>query len=152
MTLMTFWPSIVPRSQPGSARNALGRDRRHTSCCNWLHDVVEDTSVTEDDLLKEFGPEVTALVMELTNPSKGLGLPRSEAKRMDRAHLAGASRQAKIIKMLDRIDNLNDTNVRGEDFTGLYAAESQMLASVIGDADPELQQELKDAATRSVER
>ncbi len=117
----------------------------------WLHDTVEDTSVTEADLLRDFGPEVTGLVMELTNPSKGQDLPRSEKKRMDREYLAKVSRQAKIIKMLDRIDNLEDLNSRGPEFTVLYAEESQMLAAVIGDADPQLQKELQCAASRSVE-
>jgi guanosine-3',5'-bis(diphosphate) 3'-pyrophosphohydrolase len=74
----------------------------------FLHDVVEDTPHTLDEILTEFGPDVARLVAELTNPSKGLKSPRRERKQIDRDHLAVVSVEAKIIKLLDRIDNLQE--------------------------------------------
>jgi len=86
-------------------------------------------------------------VVELTNPSKGRkDLPRKDRKAMDRAHLATVSREAKVIKMLDRIDNLSDCDAAPRAFRGLYAMESAMLADVVGDADPRLESELRAAA------
>ena len=51
----------------------------------WLHDVVEDTPATFEELEREFGPEVTRLVRELTevsrSPSDG---NRAARKAIDR--------------------------------------------------------------------
>jgi len=114
----------------------------------WLHDVVEDTPVTLDEIGKEFGSEIAQLVRELTNASEGSRAPRKERKAMDRAKLAGASREAKIIKLLDRIDNLDDLrkSPADDDFRDLYAEESRALADAIGDADSRLKNELLQLA------
>ena len=115
----------------------------------WLHDTVEDTSLTAAEIEVALGPAVAALVVELTNPSKGRkNLLRKDRKAMDRAHLATVSRAAKIIKMLDRIDNLSDCDAAPRTFRVLYAMESAMLADVVGDADPRLESELRTAAAR----
>lgn len=108
----------------------------------WLHDVLEDTKAKLIDLETEFGPKVLKLVIELTNVSTGLALPRAERKRLDREHIAKVSVEAKRIKMLDRIDNLNDMNGYEKDFVLLYTGESKLLADAIGDADRDLKSEL----------
>jgi (p)ppGpp synthase/HD superfamily hydrolase len=114
----------------------------------WLHDAVEDTGLTAAGIEGVFGPTVAALVVELTNPSKGRrDLPRKDRKAMDRAHLAVVSHAAKIIKMLDRIDNLSDCSAPRA-FRELYAMESAMLADAVGGADPRLESELRTAAAR----
>jgi len=108
----------------------------------FLHDVVEDTNATLFDDLACFAPKIKALIEELTNPSKGMKAPRQERKRIDREHIAGASREAKIIKLLDRIDNLAEMSVAPDDFKKMYADESRLLAEAIGDADLDLRDEL----------
>lgn len=65
----------------------------------FLHDVVEDTPHTLDEILAEFGPEVARLVAELTNPSNGSKAPRRERERIDRDHLAVVSVEAKVIRL-----------------------------------------------------
>ncbi len=112
----------------------------------FLHDVLEDTHASIGDLEQRFGPAVAGLVRELTNQSKGLPLPRAERKRMDREHLATISRPAKLIKLLDRIDNLREVGGASPDFRRLYTQESLLLAEAIGDADKGLKKELIDAA------
>ena len=114
----------------------------------FLHDVVEDTQHTLDEISAEFGPDVARLVGELTNPSKGMKAPRSERKRLDRNHLAGVSVEAKIIKLLDRIDNVDEMAGAPDGFLRKYSEESRLLAEVIGDADPELKAELLDRIER----
>ena len=108
----------------------------------WLHDVVEDTGVELTEISDLFGAEVAALVGELTNPSKGSSAPRRERKAQDRDQLAQASREAKIIKLLDRIDNLNELAGAPSEFASTYSEESRLLAEAIGDADYNLKQEL----------
>ena len=115
----------------------------------WLHDSWEDTDLTPAEIDAVLGPVVAALVVELTNPSKGRrDMPRKDRKAMDRAHLATVSYDAKIIKMLDRIDNLSDPDAAPRTFRGLYAMESALLADAIGGADPRLESELRTAAAR----
>jgi (p)ppGpp synthase/HD superfamily hydrolase len=108
----------------------------------WLHDVIEDCGVTENDLWARFGPKVTSRVMELTNPSKGSKLPRAERKRMDREHIAAASHGARVIKLLDRIDNLQEMQGCGDDFLALYRKESLLLLEALAGTDEELEDEL----------
>src|SRR5262245_19705840 len=73
----------------------------------WLHDVVEDCGITTGEIESEFSPIVANLVRELTNPSKARReLSRADRKQIDRDHLAGVSRWATIIKLVDRIDNV----------------------------------------------
>jgi (p)ppGpp synthase/HD superfamily hydrolase len=114
----------------------------------FLHDVVEDTPCTLEEVSAEFGPEVVRLVDELTNPSKGSKAPRRERKQQDREHLAQVNLEAKIIKLLDRIDNLQEMTEAPSGFVRLYCEESRLLAEVIGDADPELKAELLDGVGR----
>jgi (p)ppGpp synthase/HD superfamily hydrolase len=106
----------------------------------WLHDVSEDCGVSAATLHRRFGFEVARLVVELTN-IKEPGLSRAAQKRLDHARLAKVSPEAKRMKLIDRIDNLNELP-RGDDFWRVYAAESRDLADAIGDADAGLKAEL----------
>jgi (p)ppGpp synthase/HD superfamily hydrolase len=114
----------------------------------FLHDVVEDTPHSLSDISAEFGNEVARLVQELTNPSKEMNAPRRDRKRFDRDHLAKVSVEAKIIKMLDRIDNLQEMTDAPASFRQTYCEESRLLAEVVGDADPDLKAELLDCVAR----
>lgn len=108
----------------------------------YLHDVLEDTGMTAMDLEREVGPPVTDLVVALTNPSKRTQAPRGIRKEIDRQHLSLQSQEVKIIKMLDRIDNLREAGPAPSDFRRLYGNESLLLAFAIGDADDILRDEL----------
>jgi len=114
----------------------------------FLHDVVEDTPHTLEEVSAEFGLEVARLVAELTNPSKGSKAPRRERKQLDRDHLAQVTLEAWIIKLLDRIDNLQEMVDAPGNFRRKYCEESRLLADVISDADPELKAELLDSIER----
>lgn len=66
-----------------------------------LHDVLEDTDVTPDELRQRFGEEVTRLVQEVTNPKRGIGQNRKEWLVLVYNHLAHASSKAQNIKCTD---------------------------------------------------
>ncbi|MBS0519942.1 MAG: bifunctional (p)ppGpp synthetase/guanosine-3',5'-bis(diphosphate) 3'-pyrophosphohydrolase [Proteobacteria bacterium] len=68
-----------------------------------LHDTIEDTDATFEDLLERFGPEVAALVAEVTDDK---GLPRDERKRRQVETAPGKSRRAKLLKIADKTSNL----------------------------------------------
>jgi hypothetical protein len=61
------------------------------------------------------------------------------------------SKEAKRIKMLDRIDNLSFTEImmRDRQFVELYTKESWLLIPVIGHADEDLQLELGRAIQKA---
>lgn len=119
----------------------------------FLHDVVEDTHVTLDEIRQEFGNKVADLVYWLTKPSIGLKdkLPRAEREKIDFAHYAKMSDEAAAIKALDRIDNLMDFHGFSPDFKVQYGHESMRLWEVIcGKLPPDLFEELKWAAERLI--
>jgi (p)ppGpp synthase/HD superfamily hydrolase len=100
----------------------------------YLHDVIEDTVYGEDELRKEFPAYVVDLVVELTNSSHSEAhktKSRSERKRIDREHLAKASVYGKLLKMIDRMDNLEDMGEATPSFKKLYLEESKALAQAL---------------------
>jgi GTP diphosphokinase / guanosine-3',5'-bis(diphosphate) 3'-diphosphatase len=70
-----------------------------------LHDTVEDTDTTLDDLEAEFGSEISKLVAELTDDKK---LPKEERKRLQIEHAPSLSPRARIVKLADKTCNLRD--------------------------------------------
>jgi len=70
-----------------------------------LHDTVEDTETTFDELEAEFGPAISKLVAELTDNNK---LPKEERKRLQIEHAPSLSPRARIVKLADKICNLRD--------------------------------------------
>ncbi len=70
-----------------------------------LHDTIEDTKLTEEDLAKEFGAEIAAIVMELTDD---MTLPGDERKRCQVEHADSLSAPAGRIKIADKISNIED--------------------------------------------
>jgi (p)ppGpp synthase/HD superfamily hydrolase len=68
-----------------------------------LHDVVEDTPITIEQVAAEFGEDVAALVAQVTDDKS---LPKAERKRLQIAHAAAASSGAKIIKLADKTSNI----------------------------------------------
>lgn len=101
----------------------------------WLHDVVEDTTATLEDVESAFGAEVAGLVGMLTNPSKGSRENRAARKAQDRAHVAGASPAAKTIKAADRLDNLVTIRAYDPEFARVYVAETRLLLPALVGAD-----------------
>lgn len=72
----------------------------------YLHDVVEDTSVTLEDIKNEFNSTVAELVNELTFPEKV-----SDGEYHDRCEKM--SEDASIIKLADIFANLTEISIKG---------------------------------------
>jgi len=70
-----------------------------------LHDTVEDTNTTFEELEKEFGVKIRNLVEEVTDNKK---LKKDERKRQQIIHASHSSKQAKLIKLADKLYNLRD--------------------------------------------
>ena len=83
--------------------------------CALLHDVLEDTSVQLIELTTVFGPKVANIVLELTNDAKLkriIGKEEYLEKKM-----AVMSSLALLVKLCDRLDNVNDLRETSEEFT-----------------------------------
>ena len=86
----------------------------------YLHDVVEDTSVTIEELEREFGGRVASLVEEMTNPDYP-GRTFEEKHRQLREHALHMSDEARLIKLADRLHNLSEIHHRPPDGRRRYA-------------------------------
>ena len=70
-----------------------------------LHDTIEDTETTFDELRERFGATVASTVLEVSDDK---ALPKEERKRLQIEHAAGISRRAKLVKLADKICNVRD--------------------------------------------
>jgi GTP diphosphokinase / guanosine-3',5'-bis(diphosphate) 3'-diphosphatase len=73
-----------------------------------LHDTIEDTKTTAEELEEQFGQKVTSIVLEITD-DKSLQKPIRKQLQIDNA--ARLSTEAKLVNLADKICNLRDTAV-----------------------------------------
>ena len=109
-----------------------------------LHDTVEDTETTLDDIGREFDGVVRSMVFFLTDDGVG---NRAARKRAYREKLAVASGQTQTIKLADLIDNTKTIVEHDPRFAKVYMAEKRDLLEVLNYGDPTLYAE----ASRMVE-
>ncbi|MDR2187640.1 MAG: HD domain-containing protein [Azonexus sp.] len=74
-------------------------------CAAALHDTVEDTKTTPEELAAAFGPKIAAVVMEVTD-DKSLRKKVRKARQIE--HAPHLSAPAKLVKLADKISNLRD--------------------------------------------
>lgn len=72
-----------------------------------LHDVVEDSSVTIEQVEEDFGDEVAEIVGWLTDAPEIADLPTDERKARQAEKMADAPCEAKIVKLADQLDNID---------------------------------------------
>jgi GTP diphosphokinase / guanosine-3',5'-bis(diphosphate) 3'-diphosphatase len=70
-----------------------------------LHDTVEDTDTTFDELTERFGARVSGFVAEMTDDK---ALPKEERKRVQIEHAPSLSNEATLVKLCDKICNISD--------------------------------------------
>ena len=70
-----------------------------------LHDTIEDTATTAQELRERFGDEVARVVQEVTDDKS---LPKQRRKDLQVEHAAQLSQQARLVKLADKIANLRD--------------------------------------------
>ena len=70
-----------------------------------LHDTLEDTETTPEEIRTLFGEKILAWVEEVSDDKS---LPKQERKRLQILHASSASQGAKQIKIADKICNIRD--------------------------------------------
>ncbi len=118
----------------------------------WLHDAVEDTPATLDDIEREFSSSLARLVRELTDVSKPSDGNRAARKAIDREHLAQASARAQTIKLADLIDNCRDITRHDARFARVYLNEMEPLLGVLTEGDEGLMRRARNTMAKSVAR
>lgn len=107
-----------------------------------LHDVIEDSSFTAEQIAQFFGDEVSQCVVELTNHFTKKDYPylkRRERKLREFDRLSHASDLAQQVKLCDRLDNVDwKIFYMEEEFREKYIRETQQLVNAIGEANPPL--------------
>lgn len=110
--------------------------------CALLHDTIEDTEITYDDLVAEFGERVANGVLALT---KDFTLPKEEQMLDSLKRIAAQGTEVRMVKMADRINNLQpppahwDTNKMKR-----YQKEAQIILEQLGGANPYIENRLKE--------
>lgn len=107
-----------------------------------LHDTIEDTPVTKDDIRAQFGADVAEVVNDVSRPE---GVSKEAMIR----NLAHKGERTKILKVADRIANLREmvSNDPGwpVEKRQAYIRESELLMEIAKGVHPRLDDLLKDA-------
>ena len=74
-------------------------------CAALLHDTVEDTSTTPRELKRAFGWQIARIVAEVTDDKR---LSKAMRKSLQVRRAARISREAKLVKLADKICNIRD--------------------------------------------
>jgi (p)ppGpp synthase/HD superfamily hydrolase len=101
----------------------------------YLHDVLEDTDTTAEELYAEFGARVTCFVIELTDQYTREVYPllnRRERKKREADRMADISDEAKLIKRMDIADNTSDIVQNDPSFATVYLKEKAYLLERMG--------------------
>lgn len=103
-----------------------------------FHDLIEDTQITKKQIAKEFGENIAQIVDEVSKKE-------GEVKEDYLANIKNATKEARILKMADRIDNLLDMNIDSWDTAKKrrYAEQAKIIFESCGEVDNTLAKELK---------
>ena len=107
-------------------------------CAALLHDVVEDTHVTLEDLDAEFGMTISNLVFWLTDLQTPADGNRATRKANECYKLSQAPAEAQTIKLADLIHNSESIFQHDPKFARVYLKEKRAILEVMLGGDPTL--------------
>jgi len=93
----------------------------------WLHDTIEDTDTTREELAEEFGARVADIVVEVTDD---MSLPKDRRRQKQIEDAPHKSPDAKLVKIADKISNVSARILSDPD-----AAERDDLADYVAWAE-----------------
>lgn len=101
------------------------------TCAALLHDVIEDTKVTYEQVVEHFGYEIADLVLGLTDVSRPEDGNRKARKAIDRLHLTWAGARVHTVKLADLISNTRTIATHDSKFAHVYLEEKRLLLPVL---------------------
>lgn len=117
----------------------------------WLHDTVEDTDTTREELAEKFSERVASLVVECTDD---MSVPKPERRRRQVVDAPKKSAGAKLIKIADKISNVgarihsDPTTEERDDLVDYTGWAEQVVAGCRG-GNPWLDKTFDDAVRRA---
>lgn len=115
-----------------------------------LHDTVEDTGTTLEDIRCRFGDRVAGLVDALTDAEAWEDLPTAERKAKQAEHIADAPPAARLLKLADQTANLRDRAATPDEWTPekheAYLAGARRIAAACRGIAPALDRAFEAAA------
>ena len=85
--------------------NEAGIDDEYVLIAAILHDTLEDTETTKEELAQKFGEEIAGIVCEVSDNND---LPKAERKRLQVERAGLLTHRARLVRLADKICNLRD--------------------------------------------
>jgi len=124
-----------------SASDGKGIDVDVAIVCALLHDTLEDTQVTFQEIEEEFGNQVAQIVQSLT---KRADLPKPEAMADSLNRILQQPKEAAIVKLADRITNLQEPPAHWDlAKRKKYQEEAKSILEKLGNANAILAERLR---------
>lgn len=101
----------------------------------WLHDVIEDCSVSPLEIEEKFSKEICEGVVLLSDMENG---NRATRKKLSRERLSDAPFWVQNIKVSDLISNTSSIVLHDPEFAKIYLEEKKLLLDVLTKADKKL--------------
>lgn len=102
-------PMIMHPISVGELLESFGYDD-NVVAAGYLHDVVEDTKYTIEDIKKEFGSDIASLVMGASEPDKSLSWEARKQHTID--EVKNLPFRNKLVICADKINNLEDLSLK----------------------------------------
>jgi (p)ppGpp synthase/HD superfamily hydrolase len=118
-----------------------GHDEALAITCALLHDVVEDTRTSLDEIAEAFGPRVAAGVAALT---KNAALPPAEQMQDSLQRILQQGPEVAMVKLADRITNIASPPAQWKrDKIAAYRREAEEILAALGGASEVLAERLR---------
>lgn len=105
----------------------------------YLHDVLEDTGASPNEVESLFGYSVVTLVLAVTNPEKRHGESRADYQDRIIAQLVAAGADAQDLKCADIAHNCSGLSRLSPSFARTYLPKKQRMLEAFTCANPALQ-------------
>lgn len=125
-------PYVVHLDAVVAQLSAHGHDAPAILAAAYLHDVVEDTEATIQEIHDAFGPLIAELVYWLTDAETG---KRAIRKTMSAWRLGRAPFDAKLIKLADVIDNARDLSRYDRHFASVFKREARAILARMAEVE-----------------
>ena len=135
-------PYIVHPLEVAETVAAVMPDDENAVIASLLHDTVEDTDVTLEEIRALFGEDVANLVFELTDPK--LEANRAARKARAREFLSMVSPRAKTIKLADLKNNTKTIVTHDPNFAKVYMREKRELLPSLKGGHSELHRQCSE--------
>lgn len=123
-------PYFVHCAEVGNILAKIGASE-NMICAGFMHDTIEDTDATFDEIEALFNREIAVLVWAVTDVSLPKDGNRAFRKAKDREHIRKGSDAAQTIKLADIISNTKSIVKHDAKFAVTYLAEKKELLSVM---------------------